>query len=112
MIKDEERAELDRIIAGGAYNDSFWRSRWYEARQPSEEDLIRQALRECATETVQGRRTARNLQRKLDKLAGRKRALSASGYAQGWSEEQKRLDNLQHAAIYLSRAATGFHFYA
>ena len=105
MITPEERAELARIIEGGDYSEAFWRSRWSAARQPSQEDELRAALRASPTDTVQDRRAAR-------KLAGQKRIMSQAGYANNWTAEQKRLDNLQHAAIYISRANTDFHFFA
>lgn len=111
-IRKEEQAEIQRILSGGDYDESFWHKRWSAARTPSEEELLREELRNQAKETVADRRAARKLARKLQKLAGKRRAFSRAGYAWGWGEEQKRLDNLQHAAIYLSRANTGFHFYA
>lgn len=112
MTTKEEKTELRRIINGGAYDEQFWRSRWHAARLPSEEDELRKAIRECPVETVQHRRQARKLASKLNKLAGKKRALMTCGYAQNWNEEQKRLDNLQHAAIFIHRANTDFHFFA
>ena len=112
MITPEERAELARIIEGGDYSEAFWRSRWSAARQPSQEDELRAALRASPTDTVQDRRAARKLVEKLNKLAGQKRIMSQAGYANNWTAEQKRLDNLQHAAIYISRANTDFRFFA
>jgi hypothetical protein len=112
MIKDDERAELERIIAGGRFDRSFWHSRWRIAREPSMEEELRTQLRSMPTETVNDKRAARKIVSKLAKLAGKKRAFTTSGYAQEWSAEQKRLDNLEHAAIYIDRANTDFHFYA
>ena len=111
-MNKEEKKELLRIIDGGEYSEVFWRTRWSEARQPSEEELLRKELSEIPQETIQDKRSARKIVKKLKKLAGRKRAFSTAGYSQNWNEEQKRLDNLQNAAIYISRANSGFHFYA
>ena len=108
----EEKDELRRIIKGGAYDEKFWTSRWRAGAMPSEEDTLRKELRELSLDTVQDRRTARKLNEKLRKLAGRKRAFTQRGYAASWTEEQRRLDNLQHAAIYIDRANKDFHFYA
>ena len=112
MINQEEKDEIIRILEGGSYNHRFFSSRFQAAKTPSEEEFLRKQLRELDKETVESRREARKLVRKLQKLAGKKRAFTQGGYAQNWSEEQKRLDNLEHAAIYLSRANTNFHFFA
>lgn len=114
-MNPDEKTELLRILEGGAYSENFWSSRWSAAktaRGPSEEDQLRKALREHPMETVQHRREARKLATKLSKLAGKKRAFTQLGYAQTWDAEQKRIDNLQHAAVYMHRANTDFHFYA
>ena len=111
-IHCDEKQELLRILNGGDFDRSFWYKKWSEAREPNPEEELRKQLAECKLETVEHRREARKIQKKLRKLAGKKRAFSQLGYAQNWSEEQKRLDNLEHAAVYLSRANTGFHFYA
>lgn len=115
MIKDDERAELDRIMAGGAFDSVFWTSRWHKAKDampPSVEDQIREALYAADRHTVQGRRQVRKLDAKLHKLAGAARARTYCGYEANWGEEQKRLSNLESAAIYLSRAVAGIHFCA
>jgi hypothetical protein len=111
-ITPEEKAELLRLIEGGAYDESFWLSRWRASREISPEEKIRETLKKIDTSTIQGKRQARKLTRKLRKLAGIANAFRQAGYAQNWTKEQKRLDNLQHAAIYISRANSGFHFYA
>lgn len=112
QIKPDEQTELLRIMAGGEYDESFWLSRWSDARPPDIENEIREALRQQPVDTIQDRRQARKLAKKLRKLAGVKRVRTTVGYGASWSDEQKRLDNLQHAAVYLSRANSGFHFYA
>ncbi|QDP56963.1 MAG: hypothetical protein Unbinned2691contig1000_37 [Prokaryotic dsDNA virus sp.] len=112
QLKPDEQTELLRIIAGGDYDEAFWRRRWSEARPPDIEREIMEALRQQPVDTVQDRRQARKLAKKLKKLAGIKRVRTQVGYGASWSEEQKRLDNLQHAAVYISRANSGFHFYA
>ena len=111
-IPPDEKAELQRIIEGGDFNAQFWNSRWQEARVPSAEDEIRAQLQAMPTETVLERRAARKLQTKLNKLAGQARALVQMGYERKWSDEQKRLSNLEQAAIYISRANQSFYFYA
>jgi hypothetical protein len=114
-IKPDERAELDRILDGGAFDSAFWNSRWHAAKAalpPSAEQQLREALWAIDQSTVQGRRQHRKVQEKLRKLAGMARARTQAGFAAGWGDEQKRLSNLEHAAIYISRANTGFHFYA
>jgi hypothetical protein len=114
-IKPDERAELDRILDGGAFDAAFWNSRWHAAKAalpPSVEEEIRVALYAADNSTVQGRRQRRKLEAKLVKLAGAARARTYGGYTQGWGDEQKRLSNLEHAAIYISRANLNIHFCA
>ena len=114
-IKPDERAELERILDGGAYDHHFWNSRWHAAKAtlpPSVEEQIRAALYATDTNTITGRRQARKLNDKLNKLAGAARARTYGGYEAGWGDDQKRLSNLEHAAIYISRANANIHFCA
>ena len=119
-----EKAEIERILAGGAYDEVFWHTRLTVAKskrlagQPTLE-MQRSSLRiELGAiinkNTVQFGRQVRKIQRKMRKLSGqiRKRDSHMMGYAENWADEEKRLDNLQHAANYIHRANTGFHFYA
>lgn len=111
-ILQDERSELYRIIKGGAYDESFWRRKWEAGRGPDLEAELQAELRGIPQDSVESRREARKIVKKLKKLAGKKRAFTQAGYAQNWSAEQKRIDNLQHAAVYLHRANVDFHFYA